>query len=175
MINKRVEIIEDENGNRIVKIIDPLFKGRRNVRWSVVEEYLKGYIGECAEIIDTSDMVYIGSDFPDEFTHSKDTKVLRGSNLYAKANSSIAIKEMIMVASNKTYSENYKDKHKSDAKYSWYRYDTKFALPKYNNDNEIDGYNIFCARLLIRHDKDGKLYLYDILRTKKETSRPLEQ
>lgn len=34
---------------------------------------------------------------------------------------------------------------------------------------------IFTARLLVRHDEDGKMYLYDILRTKKETSKPLEQ
>lgn len=36
-------------------------------------------------------------------------------------------------------------------------------------------YNVFKARILVRHAKDGKLYLYDILRIKKETSKPLEQ
>ncbi|MDD6333764.1 MAG: hypothetical protein PUB04_04795 [Clostridia bacterium] len=40
-------------------------------------------------------MIYIGSDFPDEYAHSKDTKVLRGPNEYAKANASAAIKELI--------------------------------------------------------------------------------
>ena len=30
------------------------------------------------------------------------------------------------------------------------------------------------ARMLVRHDADGKMYLYDILRTKKEASNPLE-
>ena len=35
-------------------------------------------------------------------------------------------------------------------------------------------YNIFSARMLVRHDADGKMYLYDILRTKKEASNPLE-
>ena len=33
----------------------------------------------------------LGSDFPDEYAHSKDTKVLRGSNEYAKANASVGI------------------------------------------------------------------------------------
>ena len=28
---------------------------------------------------------------------------------------------------------------------------------------------------VVRHDRDGKLYLYDILRTKKETSKPSGQ
>ena len=36
------------------------------------------------------------------------------------------------------------------------------------------GYNIFKGRLVIRHAQDGKLYLYDILRIKKETSKPPE-
>ncbi len=35
--------------------------------------------------------------------------------------------------------------------------------------------NVFVARILMCHAKDGKLYLYDVLRTKKETSKPLEQ
>ena len=30
------------------------------------------------------------------------------------------------------------------------------------------------VRMLVRCDKDGKLYLYDFVRTKKETSKPLE-
>lgn len=119
-------------------------------------------------------MIYIGSDFPDEYAHSKDTKVLRGPNEYAKANASAAIKELIQIATNKAFSENYKDKHNRKAKYGWYRYDTRFAIPKYDNDGELTGYNIFKGRLVIRHAQDSKLYLYDILRIKKEMSAPLE-
>ena len=170
-----VNIIYDYDGNRIVIINDLRFKGRKNANWNTVEHYVKKYIGECTKIIETSDIIYIGSDFPDEFSHSKDTKVLKGANLYAKANSSVAIKEIIQIATNKTFAENYNNKHMADAKYGWYRYDTKFALPKYTSDNRLDGYNVFAARILVRHAKDGKLYLYDILRTKKETSKPLKQ
>lgn len=54
-------------------------------------------------------MIYIGSDFPDEYSHSKDTKVLRESNGYAKANASAAIKELILIASNKVFPENKKE------------------------------------------------------------------
>lgn len=169
-----VSIIVDANGDRVVVINDLRFKRSKRVDWNTVEAYLKEYIGNCAEILDTNEMVYIGSDFPDEYSHSKDTKVLRGPNEYAKANASIAIKELIQIASNKAFSENHKDKHNSKAKYGWYRYDTRFAIPKYNNDGELAGYNIFKGRLVIRHAQDGKLYLYDILRIKKETSEPLE-
>ena len=56
----------------------------------------------------------------------------------------------------------------------WYRYDTRLALPVYNDIGEIERYNIYMLRMLVRYDKDGKLYLYDFLRTKKETSSPLE-
>ena len=157
-----VSIITDAEGKKVVVINDLRFKRSKRVDWNTVEEYLKEYIGECAEILDTNEMIYIGSDFPDEYAHSKDTKVLRGPNEYAKANASAAIKELIQIATNKAFSENYKDKHNSKAKYGWYRYDTRFAIPKYDNDGELAGYNIFKGRLVIRHAQDGKLYLYDI-------------
>lgn len=169
-----VSIITDAEGNQVVVINDIRFKRNKKVDWNVVESYLKEYIGACTEIFDTNEMIYIGSDFPDEYSHSKDTKVLRGPNEYAKANASVAIKELIQIASNKMFSENYKDKHNNKAKYGWYRYDTRFAIPKYNNDGELAGYNVFKGRLVIRHAKDGKMYLYDVLRIKKETSEPLE-
>lgn len=38
----------------------------------------------------------------------------------------------------------------------------------------IERYNIFSTQMLVRCDADGKLYLYDFVRTKKETSKPLE-
>ena len=172
--NGNVSIIADADGNKVVVINDLRFKRSKKVDWNTVENYLKEYIGVCAEILDTNEMVYIGSDFPDEYAHSKDTKVLRGPNEYAKANASSAIKELIQIASNKAFTENHKDKHNSKAKYGWYRYDTRFAVPKYDNDGELAGYNIFKGRLVIRHAQNGKLYLYDILRIKKETSEPLE-
>ena len=169
-----VSIIADAEGQKVVVINDLRFKRSKRVDWNVVEGYLKEYIGYCTEILDTNEMIYIGSDFPDEYAHSKDTKVLRGPNEYAKANASAAIKELIQIATNKTFSENHKDKHNTKAKYGWYRYDTRFAIPKYNDYGELVGYNIFKGRMVIRHAQDNKLYLYDILRIKKETSKPLK-
>lgn len=174
-MEKKVDIIKNIEGKNIAVITDLRFKGRHSVDWNVVENCLKEYIGECAEITETSDVVYIGADFPDEFAHSKDTRVLRGANMYAKANSVSAIKEMIEIATHKTFAENYAKKHNTDAKFGWYRYDTYFAIPVYDGNMEIERYNVFRARILVRHAQDGKLYLYDVLRTKKETSKPLEQ
>ncbi|MBD5444262.1 MAG: hypothetical protein HDR29_01795 [Lachnospiraceae bacterium] len=94
-MDKKADIIKDADGKSIVVINELRFKGRRSVNWNIVEDWLKEYIGECVEITETSDVIYIGVDFPDEFAHSKDTKELRGANIYAKANSSSIIREMI--------------------------------------------------------------------------------
>ena len=51
----------------------------------------------------------------------------------------------------------------------------RFGLPVYGESGNLERYNIFTTRMLVRCDEDGKLYLYDLVRTKKETSKPLEQ
>lgn len=132
-MNKYADIIKDAEGNSVVVIQKLCFKGRRSIDWSIVEQNLKDIIGESAVVAETSDVIYIGSDFPDEFVHSKDTKTLKGANLYAKANAMGIIREMLMIASNKTFAVNYADKHNKNAKFGWYRYDTRFALPVYDD------------------------------------------
>lgn len=77
---------------------------------------------------------------------------------------------MIEIATNRNFEANKKEKHKRDARYGWYRYDTRFALAVFDDDFEISRFNVFNARLLVRHANDGKKYLYDILEIKKETS-----
>ena len=131
-------------------------------------------MGLYYEISETSEKVYIGKDFPDEFAHGKDKTVLKGPNLKAKANAAQAVGELIQIASNKAGSPDYNMRHGEKAKFGWYRYDTRLALPIYNEEGEIQRYNIYKIRMLVRHDEDGKLYLYDFLRTKKETSSPLK-
>lgn len=126
-------------------INDIRFKSRRNIDWNEIEEYLKEYIGNTYEILETCEKIYIGNDFPDEFCHSKDKIRLKGANEKAKA------------------------------KKGWYRYDTRFGIPKYDENGELEGYHIYSVKMLVRRDEDGKLYLYDFMRTKKETSSPLRQ
>lgn len=170
--NGNIEIIKDAEGKSLVLVNDIRFKGRREIAWKEVEEYLKEYVGNCYEILETSKKIYIGGDFPGEFAHSEDAKSLKGANAKAKANAAQAIKELIQIATNERCSEDFHKKHGNKAKYGWYRYDTRFALPVYNDAGGLERYNIFTARILIRHDQDGRLYLYDILRTKKEASTP---
>ncbi len=170
-MNRKINVIEDLEGKKIVFIEDIIFKGKRHINWNEVEKYLKNYIGECYRVEDSNEIIYIGNDLPDEYTHSKYTKRLRGASAKAKANAAQGIPEMIEIANNEQYSQNKKEKHNKDAKYGWYYYDSMFALPVFGDDAEIERYNVFHVVLLIRHDEDGRKYLYDIMNIKKETSK----
>lgn len=171
---EKICIVSDPDGKNIVLINDIRFKSRRRIDWKEIEDYLKQYIGEYYEILETSEKIYIGPDFPDEYAHSKDTKSSKGANEKAKANAVIAIGKLIEIATDKTASPDYSEKHGNKAKYGWYRYNTRFGIPVYNESGTLERYNIFRARVLVRRDKEGMLYLYDVVTIKKETSRPLE-
>ena len=92
------------------------------------------------------------------------------ANAKAKANATQGLPELIEIAAGKRHTENYKEKHMEDAMYGWYRYESRFALPVFNGVGEIERYNVFNVIMVIRHAKDGKMYLYDIMNIKKETS-----
>ena len=174
-MKRKINVIEDLDGKKVVVIHDIRFKGKEKIEWNEIEQLLKEYVGKYYEIIETCEVVYIGKDFPDEFTHGTDKIILKGPNAKAKANASLVIGELIQIATNKSISIDHEQKHGKYAQNGWYRYDTRLALPIYNNSKEIDHYNVYKMRMLVRHDADGKLYLYDFLHTKKEkeTSSPL--
>ena len=173
-MDRNVEIITDSKGKKLVRINDIRFKGKRSVDWDDVKESLKEYVGEIYKVADGDDIIYIGTDLPDEYTGSRYTHKLKGTIAKAKANASQGIPELLEIADNKRHRENNDKRHVRNAKYGWYRYDSRFALPVYDESGEIDRYNIFRATMLIRHAADGKLYLYDILDIKKETSNSLD-
>lgn len=174
-VEGNIDIIRDADGNKIVMINDIRFKGKRRIDWEDVEAYLRQYIGDFYEIVESADMVYIGSDFADEFSGSKDSARLKGTLAKAKANAAQEIPQLIETASGKRYKDNLAGKHAHDAKYGWYRYDSRFALPVYGSDGEVERYNIFRVEMLIRHAENGKMYLYDLVNIKKETSTPPRQ
>lgn len=175
---RNIAVIQDVDGNNIVVINDIIFKGKRSITWPDVEKYLRQYVGEFYSIAETGDIVYIGTDLPDEYAGSNYTKHIKGTVAKAKANAAQAIPEIIEIATSKTAEENKKEnkkeKHSRNAKNGWYRYDTRFALPVYDESGEVERYNVFSARLLIRHAASGKMYLYDVLEIKKETSKPCQ-
>lgn len=168
---RNVSVIKDADGNKIVVINDIRFKGKRSVNWEDVEKYLRQYVGEFYSIAEDSEIIYIGSDLPGEYSGSIYTKSLKGAAAKAKANAAQAIPEMIEIATSGVFENNRKAKHGRSAQNGWYRYDTRFALPIYGENGELERYNVFYARLLIRHASSGKKYLYDIMEIKKETSK----
>lgn len=170
-MSRNVNVIADINGNKIVLINDIIFKGKRSVNWKDVEEYLKQYVNEFFEIADTKDVVYIGSDLPDEYANSKYTHMLKGASAKAKANAAQGLPEMIEIASGKQFEENRKNKHSKDAKFGWYRYESRFALPVFDANGDVERYNVFHVLMLVRHARDGKMYLYDIMEIKKRNEQ----
>ena len=104
------------------------------------------------------------------YSGSNYTKHIKGTIAKAKANAAQAIPEMIEIATSKTFEDNKKNKHSRHAKNGWYRYDTRFALPVFDSSGEIERYNIFQVVMIVRHAEDGKMYLYDMMDIKKETS-----
>lgn len=169
--NRNVIIITEADGNKLVLINDIRFKGKRNIDWEEVKSYLKDYVGDFYEIAENADKIYIGNDFVKEFSGSQSRTALAGARSKAKANSATAIPELIQIATNPHWEENQKEKHKKRAKFGWYRYNIRFALPVYEN-NTFVRYNIFRGQLLVNHAENGKKYLYDILGIKKETRSP---
>ena len=174
-IKRNVSVIQDIDGNNIVMINDIVFKGKRSVEWAYAEKYLRQYVGDFYQIAETEDIIYIGTDLPDEYSGSNYTKHIKGTIAKAKANAAQAIPEMIEIATSKTFEDNKKNKHSRHAKNGWYRYDTRFALPVYDENGEVERYNVFSARLLIRHASSGKMYLYDVLEIKKEMSKSCQK
>lgn len=172
-IKGNAEIVKNSEGQSIVKINSIRFQGKRNVNWDEVKTYLASIVGEIFEIEETKDLIYIGNDLPDEYTGSRYTHKLMGTLAKAKANATQGISQMIEIATKKRYRENLDQRHVRNAKFGWYRYDSRFALPVYDEKGKVERYNTFKGTLLIRHSADGKMYLYDIVDIKKETSNSL--
>ena len=94
----------------------------------------------------------------------------------AKANASQNIPELIQIANNPSHTVNTKKKHNKDAKYGWYRYEVRFALPVYDDKiGNVVRYNIYRSTMLVRHAEDDKKYLYDFISIKKRRAARLSK
>ena len=178
-----IDMVVDDTGRFYVVISELEFMDRQNIHWDMVEKYVRKYIGNRYSIHESSDVIYVGGDFPSEVKGSEDTKRLRGTNAKAKANAMVILEKLIYVAENKRWQENYKPKHSIDAKGGWYRYTTRFAFPIKDSIGKVDRYNLYRIEILVRCTSDGELYLYDLVNVKKEgesqknkeADTPLEQ
>ncbi len=65
-MERNVRILKNMKGNQIVVINDIRFRGRQNIDWDEVEQYLKRYVGEFVEIAESKEIIYIGNELPDD-------------------------------------------------------------------------------------------------------------
>ena len=59
--NRNVSIITDMEGKTIVQINEIRFKGKRNIDWDGVKDYLKGFVRDQYTVDETGDTIYIGN------------------------------------------------------------------------------------------------------------------
>ena len=81
---------------------------------------------------------------------------------------------MLKIAFSRQFKKNKGENHQWHAKNEWYKYESRFALPVFTETGEAARYTVFHASMLITHATDGRRYLYDVLKIKKETGIPLE-
>ncbi len=103
--NRNVNIITDADGKKLVLINDIRFKGKRQIDWDDVKQYLEGYVGDYYEIAENAERIFIGSELPEEYTESESRKSLMSANAKAKANAVTAIPELLQIAPNPTFEE----------------------------------------------------------------------
>ena len=113
MAERKVTVITDADGRKIVMINDILFKGRK-IDWNLVKDYLKRFVGDCYEVEQSSEKIYIGGKLPDEYTGSESRISLKKVEAKAKANVAQGIPELIETATNPIWEENKKLKHERD-------------------------------------------------------------
>ncbi len=150
-----------------------LFQGKQNIPWEQVENYLKKYIGMSYVVKEYGDVISIAGDFPDEYAESVYTKKLRGALAKVKANAAQIIDQLIIHAVNRRWTENRAEKHNQSAAEGWFRYDTYFSMEVRGNEETEIRVNRYVGTLVVRKKAD-KLFLYDLINIKKETSTPLK-
>lgn len=160
----------DSNGDEVAVIDTKTFSRNTKDLKASIAQLIKQHIGDYYTIIENGNKIYIGNDLPGEYTYSKTAQNLRKSNMAIKGNIAHNLKEMIEIATNETWEANRKAKHSIDAKHGWYRYDSKAAIPIFDSQKNIVSYQLYDVKLLIRHDNNGKKYLYDIMDIKKSTA-----
>lgn len=161
---ERFQIREASDGKPVVVVTDNIFDGHSGEKSvDVIYKYLKGHIGEVYPLIESGQKVYIGKDLPGEYTRSKYTQHSSKQIKNIKNQAAQNLGEMVEIAANRRWEKNKKKKHEHDAKYGFYKYRTRFAIK--NGSNVYEVYN---STIVIRNSENGKKYLYDIIKIKRD-------
>ena len=163
----KFSIKKDTKGNNVVVIDESVINANTpNIRKAIADE-IKTHIGEYYRIAESGYKIYLGKDLPGEYTRSKSAASLEKKLYIDKGKATANIDELIEIATNRSWVANRKEKHNKDAKYGWYKYDTRFAIPVIK-DGKIERYIGYKANLIIRNDTNGKKYLYDMIKIERE-------
>lgn len=155
-----------DKNNPVVMLEEDIFEGKEGKKHDIVADYIAEQVGKYFAIVESGQKVYIGEDLPNEFTQSEYTKkLLKNKERFLKAKNRTVqnFGEIIEIATERKWEKvKHADKHSTDAKYGFYKYRSRIAVPKYDSaKNIVDSY-LYDVELLIRNDADGKKYLYDI-------------
>ena len=124
-LKNNVLVAMDEKGKKFVVIPQIIFKGKRSISWKEVEKHLVRYIGKIFAVSETEDLILVDRMFVDEYTGSDYTNKLVGALPKVKANMSQGIPQMIEIATEKRWKEDFDSKHKNRAGKGWFRYNTR--------------------------------------------------
>ena len=169
MESVQYQLAKDKQGKTVVILDENIFDGMMpdEKPHQYIADFIASEVGKSYKILSSGYKVYIGEDLPGEFTQSKYTQSLKRNRrdrglLYAKNQSAQNFGEVIEIADDGKYESNTKPKHAIDAKYGFYKYRSRFAIKR--KDGNATEYDV---ELVVRHDADGKRYLYDITDIKK--------
>lgn len=124
------------------------FNLRSNIKKALIAE-----IGKHYTLIESNQEVYLDETFSKEYAFSKYSKSLSPKDMALKGDLIMAINFLINYASSRKHQRAKHNTHSIDAAYGFYKYKTTYK----------DYYGkIRKAVLVIRNDKDGKKYIYDI-------------
>jgi hypothetical protein len=173
---KKLRIGYTTNGTQVVMLENDIFNENKENKkpHQFIANYIAENIGEFYKITESGQRVYIGEELPNEYTQSEYTKQLLKRNkkiLNAKNQSVQSLGEIIEIATERSWDKNRKLKHNTGAKYGFYKYSSKIALPKYDSQRKIIGSNLFDIELVIRNDANGRKYLYDIQKIEKSAEQ----
>lgn len=77
---RNVEIVTDDNGNKMVLIKEIMFKEKHNINWNEVKDYLWVFVRASYKIEKIAEIVHIGRELPEEYIESESRKALMGAN-----------------------------------------------------------------------------------------------
>lgn len=159
----------NEAGDTVV-IIDKYFsksKVRNNDRYveNQVKEILLALNGKKITVKDNGNDIYFDKYFADEYTGSNDTVHSNDKFKAAKMNAATKAEEIVRNAVYRTWKESKKSNRKANADRGFDYYDVFFA---YNESYNL--YTEFGGLLIVRKDKNGKDYAYDITNVRKKGS-----